>query len=264
MDEGLSVDLNIFEGMEGFEEFNPMDDSSLAAILDDLEEGTLLSLLGDENLLSDMCTDVRSDLKTCDGLGGVSKNCDIISDLFLDSLSVPTREQPICAPAVSLRPDIDHSLDETSVCTTPTLDSSRSVALDSRRWPSSPHSSDSNKHSSTKHILDCPTSAVTKRPLQITPQVESFKRVKLENPSTDDVSSDSRHLLLCVQHDHCYVPCFVEGSNCTGDSMCKGQRASVGSSSDEEGSLSDAGKTRMRSTMYWEEVVLWLKCNVRG
>lgn len=251
MDEELSVDLNIFEGMEGFEEFNPMDDSSLAAILDDLEEGTLLSLLGDDNLLSDMPTDVRSDLKNCDGVEGVSEDCDIISDLFLESLGEPTREQPVCDPAVSSRPGINCSLDnnQTSAHITSTVDSSRSLELDSRRLSTSPCSSESNEQSSTKHIFDCPTSRVTKRPLQITSQVESLKRAKLEKPSTDDASSDSRHLLLCVQHDHCYVPCFVEGSDCAGDSMCKGQRSPIGSSSDEEGSLSDAGKNVMRTAL---------------
>ncbi len=45
-------DLYIFEGMEGFEDFNPSDDSTLVALLDDLQEETLLTLL-DDNLLTE-------------------------------------------------------------------------------------------------------------------------------------------------------------------------------------------------------------------
>lgn len=47
-------DLYIFEGLEGFEELNCSDDSILVALLDDLQEETLMTLLDDNLLAKDL------------------------------------------------------------------------------------------------------------------------------------------------------------------------------------------------------------------
>lgn len=50
-DNNEESDLYIFKGMEGFEEFNPSDDSTLIALLDDLQEDTLMTLFSDDLLM---------------------------------------------------------------------------------------------------------------------------------------------------------------------------------------------------------------------
>lgn len=50
----IDDNLCIFEGMEGFEGINPSDDSSLIALLDDLQEETLLHLFDDDLFAKDL------------------------------------------------------------------------------------------------------------------------------------------------------------------------------------------------------------------
>lgn len=222
-----TLDLNIFDGMEGFEEFNPMDDSSLASILDDLEEGTLLSLLEDKNLFIDLpCTDVQ-----------VDRSSDSVSELFSDGLlGESDGEQLGYGSAVAAVPDVD-LLDtkQDSIYTSPAAANLTLPTLEGHKMLASPAS---------------PGNSVSgKRPFPNTFQVESFKRVKLEDPqpvAASDESNDS-HLLLCVEHDHCYVPwkpsrdSSTKGQWSQDSNTSKVQRSPVGSSSDEEGSLSDTG-----------------------
>ena len=49
------TDLEIFNGMEGFENLNSTDDSSLVALLDDLQDETLMTLLNDGLFVKELC-----------------------------------------------------------------------------------------------------------------------------------------------------------------------------------------------------------------
>lgn len=51
----MESDLNIFNGMEGFEDFSGSDDSLLVALLDDLQEETLMTLLSDNLFAKEVC-----------------------------------------------------------------------------------------------------------------------------------------------------------------------------------------------------------------
>lgn len=55
-----SGDLSIFSGMEGFEELSPSDDSTLVALLDDLKEETLMTLLDCDMFIKDLNTPIGS------------------------------------------------------------------------------------------------------------------------------------------------------------------------------------------------------------
>ncbi len=79
--------LCLFEGMAGFEDVNVNDDSSLMALLDDLNEETLVNLLDDDLLakdLSDFSRETRYDMET-DNQDGY-KSC---TDDFLCSRQHP-------------------------------------------------------------------------------------------------------------------------------------------------------------------------------
>ncbi len=181
MEDSRCSDLNLFEGMDGFEKFDPLDDSSLLAILDDLEEGTLLSLLGNETLVSDVAGEMRID--------------DKIDDF---PLMVETREQPQCSPFTS-SDILSHDILDNASSNSPAQ--IETVTVLRKR---------SNKDSS-------------KSPL---------KRARL----------DTDQLLSCVQHDHSYA---TVSRHVTEGGVAKELRTLVGSSSsDEEGSLSDAGMCR--------------------
>ena len=75
--------LSIFQGMEGFEGVDINDDSSLMALLDDLKEETLISLLDDNLLardLNDFSWEAKTHHQTEDDLCSHNKLC---SDEFL-------------------------------------------------------------------------------------------------------------------------------------------------------------------------------------
>ncbi len=187
MEEIPCSDLNLFEGMDGFEKFDPLDDSSLLAILDDLEEGTLLSLLGNETLVSDVAGEMSIDGKMDDF-----------------PVMVEPREQPYCSPFTSS--DV----------------LSRDILING--------SSSSPAQVDTVSVLRKRSNKETsKHPLQETCQVSPLKRARL----------DTDQLLSCVRHDHSYA---TVSRHVTEGGVAKELRTLVGSSSsDEEGSLSDAG-----------------------
>lgn len=51
----MDSDLHIFKGMEGFENLSSSDDSSLVAILDDLQDETLMTLFNDNLFGKELC-----------------------------------------------------------------------------------------------------------------------------------------------------------------------------------------------------------------
>ena len=51
----MESNLHVFSDMEGFEDLNSSDDSSLVALLDDLQDETLLTLLNDDLFVRDLC-----------------------------------------------------------------------------------------------------------------------------------------------------------------------------------------------------------------
>lgn len=51
----MDGDLDIFRGMEGFEDCNGSDDSAIAALLDDLQDETLMTLLNDDLFVREVC-----------------------------------------------------------------------------------------------------------------------------------------------------------------------------------------------------------------
>ena len=202
MDESLPTDLNLFEGMEGFEKFNPMDDSSLTAILDDLEEGTLLSLLGDETLLNDE-TGAVNPVNTME-----------YTDFPIMDFLNDTREHPQC----DVIGGISHSVEPAQI--------------------SGPLTGTLSSHTNRTETDKVLTSSISKRPLQEPSQVTSnpLKRARLDSPVVD-----TDHILSCIQHDHSYATSHRRGSSEDVERVSKEPRSPVGSSSDEEGSLSDAG-----------------------
>jgi len=86
--------LNLFDGMEGFESVDVNDDSSLMALLDDLKEETLVSLL-DDNLLARELSDFSWQAKAChQSEGDLCFHNDLCSDEFLWSRHQVSVERP--------------------------------------------------------------------------------------------------------------------------------------------------------------------------
>lgn len=195
MEEALSTDLNIFQGLEGFEKFDPLDDSSLAAILDDLEEGTLLSMLGDETLVNGLADEIHG------STGKIETK-----DFAIADITSETRGQPQFKTFTPGDQTIVQTSTNLSTTNSPLEDLNDSVAL------------------------------LSKRPLtEAPPQTNPLKRARLD-------SVDGDYLLTCVHHDHSYASSQCVGGGRERVRVCKEQpRTPVASSSDEEGSLSDAG-----------------------
>lgn len=183
------AELNLFEGMDGFEKFNPLDDSSLLAILDDLEEGTLLSLLGDESLVSDVTGEISNSFP------------------LMESVNQERDTEELCPALLNQLPPVEHNGEDEPANFLATVETD---------------------------TLNTPSSNTMKRPLPDSPSLKSpLKRARLDT---------SEELLSSVRHDHSYAAPPSAACHVTNEGVA-GKTAStpVGSSSDEEGSLSDAG-----------------------
>ncbi len=204
------AELNLFEGMDGFEKFNPLDDSSLLAILDDLEEGTLLSLLGNESLVSDFSGEMNS------------------FPFIMESVSQPERDVEELYPSspIAINELAQKQRDVENDPSAPLL----TVATDQlSTLPGQTTRTVTDDDDTLCNTLCKPLNPM-KRSLPQSPAKSPLKRAKLE---TDD-------LLSSVRHDHSYAAasaCHVT----SGRPEEKTLRTPAGSSSDEEGSLSDAG-----------------------
>jgi len=168
--EEMNSELNLFEGLEGFENFNPLDDNSLLAILDDLEEGTLMSMLDNKTLLNDVSGEISNDIQT---------PCKSTDFDVMDLLNNPM-EQPQC--------ELSEDKFDTEM--------------------------DISKDPLTPETLG---PVVKKSPVQEALLSGNRKRARM----------DPEYLVSCIEHDHCY--------------SVRQPGTPAASSSDEEGSLSDAG-----------------------
>ncbi len=184
------TELNLFEGMDGFEKFNPLDDSSLLAILDDLEEGTLLSLLGDESLVSEVSSEM---------------NTKSFPQIEMEPVSQERDIEDLCA--ILLNEEL------------PPLQNNNEK-------PDNPSPAISTQ-TKANDTISKPLNTM-KRPISDSSLESPLKRARL----------DPEELLSSIRHDHSYAApvCHV-----TSEKAGKSHRMSPGSSSDEEGSLSDAG-----------------------
>ena len=226
-------DLSIFEGMVGFEDFNPMDDSALTTIFDDLQEGTLLSILNDE-LFDDL---VASPKGTCAAqqLGENGEQ----SSTYSSSSDSCEEEHPTTASPV-----------ETSGQTTRSLCSTRSIGMmNDVNCEVSPPSHNMQCSKESLQMAD-PTLLVKQATMSIDPTTRKRARHdSYENHSNCKEQKlspviDLQHLLECVQHDHCYTAAKEKNVIDDRRGSVMSERSTRSSSSDslEEGSNSDGGK----------------------
>ena len=212
---------------------NPVEDTDLSAILDDLQEGTLLSLMQDEDLF-----------KEVDG-----------DSLLLPFTAASQDDVELPSETVELEDFLgaDMDLDELQVV----LDQSESA--DQQQQPQLVSSGDSSSGRVEFSVGGMPESAIDDETETITLECGKVLTPNLSDASIN--SSSTGYTLACVQHDHCYTTAAAaaaakEGSDaslCSKDhgsdaSLCsKDHRGSTASEGDvstdrDEGSSSDTGQ----------------------
>ena len=205
-------DISIFEGMVGFEDFNPMDDSSITTIFDDLQEGTLLSILKDElfdDILSnrkETCVTQQSEdqIKEIDACTS-SNSCE--ENSFASSTEIQYYDEHM---QLSCRSDNVHLLrvpDDTSV-------------------------------------FACSLDPMPKKRIKCENYENSVGREKRSSVV------NLQHLIECVQHDHCYTAAEIKNkkmksSTRRGSFTSERSVRSTSSDSQEEGSNSDGGVVKL-------------------
>lgn len=165
--EGLESDLYIFNGMEGFEECGS-NDSALVALIDDLHDDTLFSLL-DNNLFGN---------ELCGSPFEEDKNFQSANE------RLPENERPLDMP-VCCDSDKLHAQNVQMVNSFLTRDSSTCA----KKYKSV----ERECFSDDKKLKRVRTDGVHEK---------MTKKVKLENSSVSQVSNTA---LTWVMHDHCYV-----------------------------------------------------------
>ncbi len=242
---------------------NPLDDSSLNAFLEDLQEGTFLSLLQDDKLFSDLKSCPLSPSK---GTPLGDESISFSSSGFpFEELFGNHGELVECGIRELGASSYFQDCEDPSAATTETGNNSElytgkflqtSTPLEemdltcSRKAPSRSLATPKERSSSrlggrsasrkrprVTHVRDLSSesdSDISSTDSEATEGLEFFvqpeKRSKQDCPGR---SQEAGYLLSCVQHDHCYTSCM------TGN----GKTAEDGSvDSNEEGSSSDAGK----------------------
>lgn len=209
---------SLFKNMIGFEEYNPVDDSAINTIFDDLQEGTMLSMLKDE-LFVDLvpyqkealldqpgeCEQRTKEELDVDKFNKISQTSVLYSSSYEESNKLNTCSMMQCYKQSTL-PSQD---DDAMHCAEQTQ--SRSNQMTCKRM----------KHGS------CESSIGVQKQLS-----------HMVNP---------KQLLECVQHDHCYVGLSrtVEQEYADQKQRCLLSERSSRSASREslgEGSNSDPGE----------------------
>ena len=241
-------DLYIFDGMKGFEDFDPMDDSSLNAILDDLQEGTLLSLLNDNSIFNDLNEGLSDGAESSEQMVKLVDS-DVDLEQLLEDIDGGSQAPRTGSGGLDdshFNPTVSTVAQSTctfSVGTSDTEGERSSGCCETEICESQPDviASALSKVSSLKGSSEGEgLPATLKRTLEASPQSDQnsvVKRAKLE----DD--HDLNHIRACVHHDHSYTSHEAGDRR---DSLNEGQRSPLGtcSSSDsvEEGNNSDAGE----------------------
>ena len=202
-----------FEGIIGREERNPIDDSTLTAMFDDLQEGTLLSTLNN-HVFHDLVTDSKGSWIAQD-----LEMLEMVEQSITGNFNLDNLFENIPSPGGS---------SEISNEETPTLSVSKSgMVMDDENEPPHLRPTENSCSSSTAYQM-------------------SLKRGTSGSPSSskgDELSPtiDLQQQLDCIHHDHCYTMNMKEGDN--KQSSC---RSAYSSSSDslEEGTNSDGGEVQ--------------------
>lgn len=200
---------------------NPVGDTALSSMLDEFEEGTLLSLLEDSDLFSYLQDYPLSPSGGLDADNMATDDIDL-SELFGDDLIFPAvvsnSDPAMGSPHVSTKSvTMDHSPNVQSSSTPST------VALDNVISRGSPAHSGSESDVSS---LDSHDSDTAEDNFAYTPH--PAKRIKMDREGSEQ---DGLFLTTCVEHDHCY----------TSATLSKQGQSSATSLSAEEGINSDTG-----------------------
>lgn len=218
-------DLSVFEGMVGFEDFDPMDDSTVTTIFDDLHEGTLLSILNDD-LFNDLVTD---QMEYCvveqSGKGEKGKS----SEVTIDELFNEMDQSRTCNSSFKYYTE-----------NSPITAFSKVKHCEEHMLPSYGRESMQNQLTVSEGVCECTFDQTSQKGVKFASlcENEACKEQRL-TPTID-----TQYLLECVQHDHCYI-----GGNNGGKRKGTAERRgssmseqSTSSDSVEEGSNSDGGK----------------------
>ena len=200
--------LCTFESIVGSEEHNPVDDSTLTAMFDDLQEGTLLSTLND-HVFHDLVTESKASW-TAQDLGMAEQS--ITGNYNLENLF-----ENVSSPGSSSREKSNEEM--------LTLSVSRSgMVMDDEP----PH----------LRLAEHSCSSLAAYQLRL-------RRETSVNPSSNELppTVDLQQQLDCIHHDHCYTINVRERGNKESSS-----RSAYSSSSDslEEGTNSDGGNVQMQ------------------
>lgn len=211
MEDPENCGISVFEDMDGFEGFNPMDDSSLNEIFDDLQEGTLLSMLNEQ----------------------------VFDDPASYQNGVYAAQQTEeCVQRGREELDVHKLFSELnqSVCSINGLSEDKNVL---------------KHHEHRSQINDPSNPVQSNCVSPILPSCQTTRKRVRRDSCEDSLGSKEemyvmspQHLLECVHHDHCYV---VAGrKECHGNdrrgSLSEGSVQSTSSESLEEGNNSDGGR----------------------
>ena len=195
-----------FESIVGHEEHNPIDDSTLTAMFDDLQEGTLLSTLNN-HVFHDLVTDSKG--------SWIAQDLEM-SEMIEQSITGNFNLDNLFENASSRGSSSKVSNEET-----PTLSVSKSgMVMDDENEPS--------------HLI--PAVNICSSSMRETSSSPSSSKGDELSPTID-----LQQQLDCIHHDHCYTMNVKEGDN--KQSSC---RSAYSSSSDslEEGTNSDGGEVQ--------------------
>lgn len=179
---------------------NPVGDTALSSMLDEFEEGTLLSLLEDSDLFSYLQDYPLSPSGGLDADNTVSDDIDL-SELFGDDVIFPSPAsssdpKALDAPLVSTN-SITMEKDSTHVQSSSTSLTMTGDDLQSLINTCSPAHSGSESDVSS---LDSHDSDTAEDSFAFTPH--PTKRLKLDTKGSE---RDGLFLTSCVEHDHCYT-----------------------------------------------------------
>ena len=208
-----------FENIIGCEENNPIDDSTITAMFDDLQEGTLLSTLNDR-VFHDLVTD--------------SKGSWVVQDLEMSGLV----EQSITGNL-----DLDNLFENVSCRDSLSVVSNKEMPTQNMMiddTKSAKAEIESSHLRSPENI--CSSSTVYQMGLK---RVTSGSCDSHSSNKGDELSPavSLQQQLDCVHHDHCYIMNVKESGNKQSSS-----RSAYSSSSDslEEGTNSDGGEVQSK------------------
>ncbi len=244
--------------------FNPLEDSSLSAFLEDLQEGTFLSLLQDDRLFSDITDCPLSPTKAMlEGNETVSlaDGGFPFEDLFGDhgelvefgirELDARLQECEVPLDAVM---DADSGVSRKYLQTGSSCDRNGSRKSPSRSGTTSKERgssrqatrSGSRKRPRVTHLKDPSSesdSDISSTDSEAMEALECFVQPeKRSKPDLLERAQESGHLLRCVQHDHSYMSAHGDaGVGGTENGSCSVRQRSMERDSNEEGSSSDTG-----------------------